>query len=95
MQTICAIMSANFRVVRQGCQESVFLKCLILRPGKIGPLKIGDFWQNKATPEGKRSLYVTQKDIATVRGLARAYKLSLPLVEILADLDLVEIIEKG
>lgn len=77
---------------KAGVSKERFLEILNTSTGRNWPAQNWDFWHNKATPAGKGSLYVTQKDIATVRDLARAYKLSLPLVEILPDLDLAEII---
>lgn len=88
--------SGGFAMARKaGIPEELFFQILDTSTGRNWVAQNWDFWRNKATPEGKGSLYVTQKDISMARDLARAYGLSLPLVEILPDLDLAEVIGKG
>jgi 3-hydroxyisobutyrate dehydrogenase-like beta-hydroxyacid dehydrogenase len=78
---------------KAGIPAERFLKILDTSTGRNWVAQNWDYWWTKGTPEGKGSLYVTKKDIAMTRDTARAYGLSLPLVEILPDLDLAEIIK--
>jgi 3-hydroxyisobutyrate dehydrogenase-like beta-hydroxyacid dehydrogenase len=78
---------------KAGIPAERFLKILDTSTGRNWVAQNWDYFWSKGTPEGKGSLYVTKKDIAMTRDTARAYGLSLPLVEILPDLDLAEIIK--
>lgn len=52
-----------------------------------------EHWRKKAKPEGKISLGITYKDLGLALDLAKAWGISLPLGEIIAQLDIAKIIE--
>ena len=77
---------------KAGVPAGRFLNIIRTTSAKNWVAENWEYWSNKAKPEGKDSLYITQKDMGHVRDLAKSYGLNLPLVERLPKLDIAKII---
>ncbi len=78
---------------RAGVKVERFLEIIETTTARNWVAQNWEYWSQKGKPEGKASLYITCKDIMHARDLAKAYGISLPLVEAAANLDLAQVIE--